>query len=707
MPDRTESGPFVADPAALRNVVLVGPAGSGKTTLLESLLSAAGAIGRPGDVTAGSTVSDFEDAEKRIGRSVSLSLASFQHADRKINVLDTPGYSDFVGELRAGLRAADAALFVISASDGVDEHTRLVWEECAAVGMPRAVVVTHLDKERADFDELVAICQRVFGDGVLPLYLPMAGDDGKPAGTMDLLTQTVHDYSSGSYTTREPDPEHLPLIEDARNALIEGVITESEDETLLDRFMSGEQIDVETLVDDMETAVARGTFYPVLPAAASIGYGTRELLALITDGFPSPLEHALPTVTGIDGSPADPLECDADGRLAAEVVKTVSDPYVGRISLVRVFSGTLRPDTVLHVSGHFLSDRGHSDHDLDERCGAVSAALGKTMLPLAAGVAGDVVAVAKLMHAETGDTLSDKGAPLLMEPWTMPDPLLPVAVVAHAKSDEDKMSEGLARLAAEDPTLRLEKNAETGQVVLWCMGETHSEVVMERLRTRYGVNVDAEPVRIALRETFRKPATGRGRLVKQSGGHGQFAICEVQVEPLPAGSGFEFVDKVVGGAVPRQFIPSVEKGLHQQLEKGLDSGYPVVDIRVTLVDGKAHSVDSSDMAFQQAGGLALRDAASNGALSLLEPIDRVTILVTDEYVGAVMSDLSGRRGRLVGTESIGAGRTSILADVPQLELSRYAIELRSLTHGTASFTRDFSGYEPMPSQVAAKHRGEQ
>ncbi len=708
MPDRSGTGAFVEDPQAIRNVVLVGPAGSGKTTLLESLLVAAGAVDRPGDVTAGTTVSDFEDSEKRLGRSVSLSLASFRHGDIKINVLDTPGYSDFVGELRAGLRAADAALFVISASDGVDENTRLLWEECAAVGMPRAVVVTNLDKERSDYDELVAICQRVFGDGVLPVYLPMADDEGNPAGTMDLLTQTVHDYSGDRYTTREPEAEHLPLIEDARNALIEGVITESEDETLLERFMSGEQIDVATLIDDMETAVARGTFYPVLPAAAlPQGYGTREVLALISDGFPSPLEHALPTVTGIDESPVDPITCDADGRLAAEVVKTVSDPYVGRISLVRVFSGTLRPDTVLHVSGHFLTDRGHSDHDLDERCGAVSSALGKTMQPLPAAIAGDVVAVAKLIHAETGDTLSDKAAPLLMEPWAMPDPLLPVAVVAHAKSDEDKMSEGLARLAAEDPTLRLEKNAETGQVVLWCMGETHADVVMERLRNRYGVNVDAEPVRIALRETFTTGAAGRGRLVKQSGGHGQFAICEVQVDPLPAGSGFEFVDKVVGGAVPRQFIPSVEKGLLHQLEKGLDSGYPVVDIRVTLVDGKAHSVDSSDMAFQQAGGLALRDAASNATLSLLEPIDRVAIVVTDEYVGAVMSDLSGRRGRLVGTESVTAGHTSIQADVPQLELSRYAIELRSLTHGTATFTRDFSGYEPMPQQIAAKHRNKE
>ena len=704
MPDRSQPGVSAAESAQIRNVVLVGPSGSGKTTLLESLLRTAGVLDRVGDVDAGTTVSDYEESERRVGRSMSLALASFKRGDIKINVLDAPGYSDFVGELRAGLRATDAALFVISAADGVDESTRLVWEECAAVGMPRAVVVTNLDKDRADFDEMVAISQRVFGEGVQPLYLPMAGEDGLPGGTMDLLTQTVHDYSDG-YSTRQPDAEHLPLIAEARNALIEGVITESEDETLLDRFMVGEEIDVETLVDDMETAVARGTFFPVLPTASSpVGLGTHELLHLIAAGFPSPLEHALPTVSGVDGSPADPITADPAGRLVAEVIKTVSDPYVGRISLVRVFSGTLRPDSVLHVSGHFLADRGHHDHDLDERCGAVSSALGKTLHPIQAGIAGDVVAVAKLVHAETGDTLSEKSSPLLMEPWTMPDPLLPVAVVAHAKSDEDKMSEGLARLAAEDPTLRLEKNAETGQVVLWCMGETHVDVTVERLRTRYGVTVDAEPVRIALRETFLSPATGRGRLVKQSGGHGQFAICEISVEPLPSGSGFEFVDQVVGGSVPRQFIPSVEKGLHQQLSKGLGSGYPVVDIRVTLHDGKAHSVDSSDMAFQQAGGLALRDAAEQAKLALLEPIDRVTILVTDEYVGAVMSDLSGRRGRLAGTESLGIGRTQVLADVPHLELSRYAIELRSLTHGTATFTRDFLGYEPMPPQVAAKHR---
>ena len=498
-------------------------------------------------------------------------MASFAFDGFKVNLLDTPGYADFVGELRAGLRAADAALFVVSAAEGVDESTRQVWEECAAVGMPRAVVVTNLDRERSDFDAMVAIAQRMFGDGVLPIYLPMAADDGTPAGLMGLLTQTVYDYTGGTREAKQPDAEHLPLIEEARSTLIEGVITESEDESLMDRFLGGEDIDVETLIGDMETAVARGTFYPVLGTATQpAAFGAQEVLELIAYGFPSPQEHPLPTVTKVDGSPAPPLQCDPAGPLAAEVVKTTSDPYVGRLSLVRVFSGTLTPDTVLHVSGHFLSDRGHADHDLDERCGAVSAPLGKDMRPISSGAAGDVVAVAKLAHAETGDTLSDKAAPLLMEPWTMPDPLLPVAVKAVSQSDDDKLSEGVQRLTAEDPTLRLEQNAETGQVILWCLGEAHLDVVLERLRSRYGVAVESEPVRIALRETFTTSARGKGRLVKQSGGHGQYAVADIEVEPLPAGSGFEFVDKVVGGAVPRQFIPSVEKGLVQQISKGLE-----------------------------------------------------------------------------------------------------------------------------------------
>ncbi|GAA2333302.1 elongation factor G-like protein EF-G2 [Streptomyces caniferus] len=705
-------------PTALRNVVLVGHSGSGKTTLVEALALASGAVNRAGRVEDGGCLSDYDEIEHRQQRSVQLSLVPVDWGGVKINILDTPGYADFVGELRAGLRAADAALFVVSAADGVAGATRMVWDECAAVGMPRALVVTHLEASRADFDEMTELCRTSFGgedpDAVVPLYLPLYGTPGADGhspvhGLIGLLTQRVFDYSSGERTERAPTEEELPQIEAARARLIEAVIAESEDESLMDRYLGGEEIDVKTLIGDLETAVARGTFHPVLAAAPAAegskqGLGTVELLELISGGFPTPAEREAPAVTSPDGAPRPALSCDPDGPLAAEVVKTSSDPYVGRISLVRVFSGTLRPDETVHVSGHGLEDRGHEDHDVDERVGALSTPFGKQQRPLSKAVAGDLACVAKLTRAETGDTLSGKDDPLLMEPWTMPDPLLPVAIQAHSKADEDKLSQGLARLVAEDPTMRLEHNQATHQVVLWCLGEAHVDVALERLRTRYGVQVDTVAHQVSLRETFGAPAAGRGRHVKQSGGHGQFAICEIEVEPLPGGSGIEFVDKVVGGAVPRQFIPSVEKGVRAQAERGVAAGHPLVDIRVTLRDGKAHSVDSSDAAFQTAGALALREAAGEVRIELLEPVSEVSVMVPDDFVGQVMSDLSGRRGRVVGTEQSGAGRTVVRAEVPEVEIDRYAVDLRSLSHGTGRFSRVHLRHEPMPPQLADKWR---
>jgi elongation factor G len=699
-------------------VVLVGHSGSGKTTLVEALALTAGAVNRAGRVEDGTAVSDYDEIEHRQQRSVQLSLVPVDWDGYKINIIDTPGYADFVGELRAGLRAADAALFVVSASDGVDGSTRMVWEECAAVGMPRAIVITHLESARADFDDMTRICAEAFGaddpDAVLPLYLPLHGAEGPDGhapvtGLIGLLTQRLFDYSSGERKEAEPGPEQLPLIEEARNRLIEGIIAESEDETLMDRYLGGEQIDVKTLVQDLERAVARGAFFPVLAAApaaegARQGLGTVELLELVTGGFPTPLERPAPTVTTPEGQERGVKACDPNGPLVAEVVKTASDPYVGRVSLVRVFSGTLRPDETVHVSGHGLGDRGHEDHDVDERVGALSAPFGKQQRSLTHCIAGDLACVAKLNRAETGDTLSAKDDPLLMEPWQMPDPLLPLAIQAHSKADEDKLSQGLGRLVAEDPTMRLEQNQNTHQVVLWCLGEAHADVALERLRNRYGVQVDVVPHKVSLRETFADRAAGRGRHVKQSGGHGQYAICEIEVEPLPNGSGIEFVDKVVGGAVPRQFIPSVEKGVRAQAAKGVVAGYPLIDVRITLLDGKAHSVDSSDAAFQTAGALALREAAADTRIHLLEPVAEVTVLVGDEYVGAVMSDLSGRRGRVVGTEQAGGGRTLVRAEVPEIEIGRYAVDLRSLSHGTARFNRTYARHEPMPSQIAERMR---
>ncbi|MFI0794660.1 elongation factor G-like protein EF-G2 [Micromonospora rubida] len=701
--------PVVTEPARIRNVVLVGHSGAGKTTLVEALLAATGTIGRAGTVTDGTTVCDHDPASVRQQRSVSLACAPLVHNGVKINLLDTPGYADFVGELRAGLRAADAALFVVSAVDGMDAATAALWEECATVGMPRAVAVTRLDHPRADFDEAVALCQRVFGDNVVPLHLTMLGDDGESVvGLLGLVTRRVFDYTAGlPAQVREPDPEHLPAIAESRNDLIEGIIAESEDESLMDRYLAGEEIDPQVLVADLERAVARGHFHPVVPVCAATGVGLDVLLDGLVSAFPSPLEHELPAVTGVDGSPRPPLTCDPDGPLVAEVVRTTVDRHVGRVSLVRVFSGTLRPDRTMHVAGHGLAERGHPDHDADERVGHLHTPLGATLREVPVCVAGDICAITKSGSAETGDTISAKDDPLLVAPWEMPEPLLPVAVAARSRADEDALSRNLARLVAGDPTLRLERNPETHQLVLWCMGEAHADVVLDRLRGG-GVELDTEPVRVALRETLAAPATGHGRHVKQSGGHGQYAVCDIEVEPLPRGAGFEFVDRVVGGAVPHNYVPSVEKGVRAQLERGLVAGYPVVDLRVTLVDGKAHSVDSSDAAFQTAGALALRDAAEKGQPTLLEPVDEVAVRVPDHTVGTVLGDLSGRRGRVLGTEPDpdADGRTVVRAEVPAVELLRYAIELRALTSGTGTFRRHFTRHDPMPAHLSDQTRNE-
>ena len=687
-------------PTRIRNVVLVGPSGSGKTTLVEALLAHTGTIPRAGSVVDGTTVGDHDPAAVRQQRSVALSVAPLVHDDIKINLIDTPGYGDFVGELRAGLRAADAALFVVAADEGregrINPATVAQWEECAAVGMPRGVVVARCDGPRADLEATIAACQESFGAGVAPLYLPIRVGE-RLTGIYGLLSRT-------------PAGQAPPGSREARATLIEGIIEQSEDESLMERYLGGEDIEFATLVDDLETAVARGAFHPVIPVCAAGGIGLDALLEVLAGGFPSPLEHPLPAVAGVDGKEHPPLTADPDGPLAAEVVRTAADAYVGRVSLVRVFSGTLRPDTIVHVSGHpawgqSVVPRQRADaesgHDEDERIAHVHVPLGATLHEVDAVVAGDIAALTKLGSAETGDTVSAATHPLLLSCWDLPEPLLPFAVVARTRGDEDALVKSLGKIVAADPTLVLERNQETHQTVLWCMGEAHADVVLSRLRAG-GADVDTEPVRVPMRVTLGSAARVTGRHVKQSGGHGQYAVCHIEFEPLPRGSGFEFVSKVVGGSVPTQFVPSVEKGIRAQLERGLADGsgtddhgarHPVVDVRAVLVDGKAHSVDSSDAAFQTAGALALREAAAACGTVLLEPFDEVAVRIPDEHLGAVLGDLSGRRGRVLGTEVAGPGRTAVRAEVPCTELLRYAVDLRAMTSGTATFTRSFARYD--------------
>jgi elongation factor G len=709
----------------VRNVVLVGHTGAGKTALVDRLLATAGPPERQnGDhQPAPTSYVGHADPEHRPARSTGLTLCSLHHDGLTVNVLDTPGHPDFVGELRAGLRAADAALFVVSAVDGVDGATATLWAECAEVGMPRALTITHLDHSRADFAAALRSARDAFGPGVLPAWLPSRATDGRIRLT-GLLTGRVVEY--GPSGRREIEAVQETRGNPGHAALVEGIIAESEDEILLDDYLSGADPDPDRLLADLEKAVARATLFPVLPvglltaagrgAAGAGGFGSLELLDLITRGFPAPAEHPLPTLTRPDGSVREPTTGDPDGPLVAEVVRTTTDPYVGRMSVVRVFSGTLRPDDAVKVSGHGRAAAGHSDHDDDERVGALSRAYGAALHSVPDCPAGDICVVTKLGTAETGDTLSSPDDPCHLPAWTMPEPLLPVAIRARGHADEDRLSTALGRLAVEDPTLRVTQDPHTAQLVLWTMGEAHADAVLDRLAHRYGATVDREPTVVPLRETLRQAAHGQGRQVKQSGGHGQYAVCQIEVEPLPSGSGFEFVDEVVGGAIPRAFIPSVEKGIRAQMAQGIHAGHPLTDLRVRLVDGRAHSVDSSDVAFQIAAGLALRDALRTGGVVVLEPVLTVDVSVPDEYVGAVVGDLSTRRGRVIGLEpspvrtaggpgatpgdAVATTRTVVHAEVPESEMSRYVVELRSLSHGTGSFRREPHGYEPMPRQLA-------
>ncbi|MFD6951137.1 elongation factor G [Nocardiopsis sp. TSRI0078] len=707
MADRAVEVPGADGPQNIRNVALVGPSGAGKTSLVEALLLAAGEIGRPGSVEEGTTVSDHDEVEIRQKRSVHLTVNPVMVGDVKVNLLDTPGYADFIGAMRAGLRGADAALFVVSALDGVDGRTRVLWEECAAVGMPRAVAVTRIDHPRADYDEVVAQCQEAFGPGVHPAYVPAVegtGDGRRVVGVWGLVSERYHDYSDGGGSGSAPDwlrETAGPL----RQTLIEEVITETEDEALMERYMEGGELDPDLLIADLKLAVAAGGFHPVLATSPVRGVGVRELLRELPLSCPDPTRRPFPPVAAPDGKPVRGMSCDPDGPFVAEVLSTVGDPYVGRMSLVRVFSGTLHPDTRVHLHGHGVSCGLTGSEELDrtgndERVGPLSVPLGRGNRPVDRVVAGDLCLVAKLPDARTGDTLSDPDRPLRVVPWHFPQPLLPVSLAAASPGDEDRLSQAVARLVAEDPSLRVEVNPETHQMVLWSLGEAHLDAALDRLEHRHGVRVETGPVRVPLRETFAVPAQGTGRNVKQSGGHGEFGVCRIRVEPLEPGAGLEFVDEITGGIVPRQFVPSVEKGVRAQMADGVDSGYPLVDIRVTLYDGKAHSVDSSDMAFQKAGRLALKDAAAAGRLAVLEPVDEVSVKVDEAYLGAVMSDLSSRRGRVVGTETAGGGRAVVRAEVPELEITRYAVELRSLSHGTGVFSRGYLRHEPLPRQVA-------
>jgi elongation factor G len=674
-------------PAQIRNVALVGHGGAGKTSLAEALLFCAGAIGRQGRVEDGTTTTDFDPEEVKRGISLALSLAPFEFEGHKINLLDAPGYADFVTDLQAALDVADLAVIVVSAVEGVEVQTEAAWRLAAERGLPRMFFVNKLDRERASFDRTLDQLRDKFGAGVAPLELPI-GEESGFRGIADLLTDSAVFYEGGKSTKGEIPDDMTEREHEVRDNLVEGIVVADDD--LTERYLEGEDISAAELEKALAQGVAAATVFPVTCGSATKVIGIDRLAQLICEVGPSPLDRPPVLVHAGDGTAE--VTPDPSGQPLALVYRTIADPYVGKVSFLKVLSGTIRPDVVL------TNPRTHSD----ERLHGLFTMRGKEQVQVQYLPAGDLGAVSKLSDTSTGDTLAPKGTPVTVPALEPPVPVLSVAILPKSKGDEDKLMTGLHRLQDEDRALFIRRDDETHQTILSGMGETHLSIVTERLARKFGVEVQTEDVKVAYRETITGHAEAEGKYKKQTGGHGQFGVAFLRVEPLERGSGFEFVDKIVGGSIPRQFIPAVEKGVVETMVTAGVFGYPVVDVRVTVFDGKYHPVDSSEMSFRMAGSLGFKEAMAKAGPVLLEPVSLLEVTVPTQYQGDVMGDLNSRRGRVQGTEAVGNGEQTIIAQVPTSETLRYAIDLRSITGGRGRFTVAHDHYDPLPSHLVDK-----
>lgn len=666
----------------IRNVVLVGHSGSGKTALAEALLFASGTTTRMGTVEDGNTVTDFEPEEISRGSSVSLSMAPFNWNGHKINLIDTPGLSDFTGEVKGALRAADLALFVVSGVDGVEVQTEAVWRMAEEEGIARAVFVNKLDRERASFSRTLEQLKEVFGTAIAPLQVPIGAEESL-SGVANLVGGAAYTYSGSSPTATEgPVPSDVEQdVERLHTALVEAVV-ETDDE-MLEKYFEGVEPSGDQLIAGMHSGMVAGTAFPVLCGSATHLIGVDRLAQFIVDYGPRPSERPMPPLSEGDALPTS--------GVVAYVFKTMSDPYVGRISMFRAFRGGIDLDAELENPRVGSKGRMHN----------IFSMRGKEHDELKQVDEGDIAAVAKLETTLAGDTLASPGAGVRLAPVDLPLPTMAYAVFPKTQHDEEKLSTALARTVEDDPTLRVERNSATNQTVLSGLGDAHLEVAIARLASRHGVEVDTALPKIPYRETIRGTADVEGKHKKQSGGRGQFGVAFVKFEPSSPGAGYEFVDEIKGGSIPRQYIPAVDKGIQEALERGLKAGYPVVDVTARVYDGKYHSVDSDEMSFKMAGILAVRAAAQRLTVALLEPIMRVTVRVPEELMGDVIGDLNAKRGRVLGMDSDGGLRV-ISAEVPLAEMQRYSIDLRSITSGRGSFEMVMDHYEEAPPQEAQK-----
>jgi len=665
------------EPGKIRNVAVVGHRGTGKTSLVEAMLFQAGAANRLGTIDGGSTVSDWDEDEQRRQMSLSGAVTHCEWHDRKINLIDTPGDAGFIGDAVAALRVVEGALFVVSGVMGVEVQTGRLWQRADEGKLSRVVFVNMLDRERADFLRVLGGLQEQLSEHCVAVHLPI-GSEHELTGIVDLLHMCAYTSPEGQKEGKavEIPAEMQAQVEEYRTKLLDAVV--ETDEGLMERYLEGEELGVEEVAHALKDAVTRGEVFPVACGVATKNLGTTALLDLLVEGVPSPQKKGAPIT--VDGA-----------STAAFVFKTIADPFAGRITVFRILAGTLKADTTL------ANPRAHGK----ERIGQVLELQGKEHKPTDELGAGDIGAVAKLKDTHTGDVLLDAERDVELPQIGFPEPVMSFAVTPKAKGDEEKMASGLRRLGEEDPTIQLHRDPQTGEELLAGLSQIHVEVAVERLKRRFGVEVELHQPRVPYLETIRKEARARHRYKKQTGGRGQFGDCDIIIEPLPERAGYEFVDKIVGGVIPQSFRPAVDKGIQEAMQHGELAGAPVQGVRVRLVDGQHHNVDSSEMAFKIAGSMAFKDAYAKADPVLLEPIMEVEVTVPDESVGAVNGDLNSRRGRLLGMEPRG-GMMSIKAEVPMAEILTYSQSLTSLTGGRGDYAMHFARYEEVPSHIAQK-----
>jgi elongation factor G len=669
-------------PERVRNVALVGHGGSGKTTLAEALLFVGGATTRRGSVEQGTTVLDHEPEEIDRGISLGLAVATFNWNDHQINLIDSPGSSDFSGDARAAIRAADLALFVVSGVDGIEVQTEQLWKVAADEGIPRAVVVTKLDRDRSSFERTLEQLRESFGKAIAPIQVPIGSEEGL-RGLVRVASERAYEYAAGDKEGKEVDlPQEVEdLVHAAHTALVETVV-ETDDE-MMEAYFDGTEPSREQIVSTIHKGIVSGEIQPVLVTSAERLIGIDLLAEFIVDYGPNPLERRLPPLS--DGGTSAPSE---DGPTLAYVFKSVSDPFVGRISLFRIYSGTVKADQELELSSggrvrlhNLFRLQGKEHNDVPD-------------LPV-----GGIGAVAKIDNVSVGDTMRSAGSGLVIDAIEYPRPVAEVAITPRSHHDEEKLSTALHRIEEEDPTLRVERRSDTGETILAGLGDTHLDVSVARIHRKFGVEVDTSLPVIPYRETITATASAEGKHKKQSGGRGQFGVAFVKFAPMPRGSGYEYIDSIKGGSIPRQFIPAVDKGIQEALTRGIIAGYPVIDISAEVFDGKYHAVDSDEMSFRMAGIQALRSATPDLKAILLEPVMKVTVTVPEDHLGDVMGDINSKRGRVLGMEGDGTLR-AVVAEVPMAEIQQYAAELRSLTSGRGSFEVAFDHYAEVPHNEA-------